>query len=174
MLFGIKHRDRYSLMKMTESSKMVTVFNIDNSNNIVYIHRPDMYYSSFNNGPSRLILRPNNIPMGPYDFNLPGNFNITIHEDWDTHDNHILAKLSDERTKLSLMDVIVDKYLLSGIAREKESFLLVGEKVFYLENPDLMLYRTDNILESSNNKHGEELLGNIEYNDETSDLNDSL
>jgi hypothetical protein len=129
---------------------MVTVFNVDNTNSLVHIHRPDINYQSDRNSPTRLVLRSNNISMGPLDFILPASFKVTIYEDWDTHENHILAKLSDENSNLSLINVIVDKYLLYNIVNEKDTFLLVGEKVFYLENPDLMLYRTDNIPESHN------------------------
>ena len=118
------------------TSNMVTVFDIDNSNNILYIHRSN----------NETVLQPNTIPMGPFDTFLPKYFKITLYEDWDKYDDYIVTKITSDNFSLAM--VIVDKYLLYSIIKEKESFLLVGEKVFYLENPDLMLYRTDNYISS--------------------------
>ncbi len=148
---------------------MVTVFNVDNTNSLVHIHRPDITYQSDRNSPTRLFLRSNNVPMNPFDFLLPSSFKVTIYEDWDTHENYILAKLSDENSNLSLINVIVDKYLLYNIVKEKDTFLLVGEKVFYLENPDLMLYRTDNVPESNNSSDNN--MNDNNMNDNTTDDN---
>ena len=119
---------------------MVTIFNVDNSNNVVYIHDPNFV----NTHERKLILRSNHISMNENDFILPKYFRISLYDDWDTYDDHVIAKLTGDRG-LGLFNVIIDKYLLYNIVNEKDSFIVVGDKVFYLENLDLMSYRTDNI-----------------------------
>ena len=118
---------------MLEPATMVTVFEIDNSDNIVYVHRP--------NG-NIMVLQSKDVPMGHFDMFVPKHFKLTLYDDWDKYDDYIMTKITSD-TDFTLMEVIVSKYLLYNLVKEKESFVVVGTKVFYLENPDLMLYRTD-------------------------------
>ena len=114
-------------------SSMVTVFDIDNSEQLTYI-RPVT---------NMLIIKPNTVPNVHNDIILPDHFKITLLQDWDTYEYFVLVKVTGEG--FSMMGVRVDKMVLYNLIKEKDSFVMVGEKIFYLENPDLLYYRTDNI-----------------------------
>jgi len=121
---------------------MVTVFTVENTNNALCIDR------YLNNDGQKIQLKYNN-PGYNHDYNnyvtLPNEFKISMFEDWDTYDKYIVAKITSDINDFSLINVIVDKYLLFNIVKEKDCFVTVGDKVFYLEDPNLMLYRTDHV-----------------------------
>ena len=51
--------------------------------------------------PSRLIMRPNSIPMEQFDFGLPDFFTINLIEEWDSHEDIVIAKLSGDDINLN-------------------------------------------------------------------------
>ena len=83
-------------------------------------------------------MRPNSIPMEQFDFGLPDFFTINLIEEWDSHEDIVIAKLSGD--DINLNNVMINKYLLYNIVNNPDCFIVVGTKVFYLEDPNSMVY----------------------------------
>lgn len=132
---------------MNNNVILTPCFNINNQNKLVYIHLPDIHHESEYGKPSRLIMRPNSIPMGEFDLVLPEFFTINLIEEWDSHQDIVICNLSGDNVNLT--NVIINKLLLYNIVDNQDCFIVVNTKVFYLEDPDMMSYQVDSISYSS-------------------------